>query len=105
MSRAKKILANIGKFVVFSLLMGLGGLIVTWIVSYTNRYADVRLHRKANASPRNSSRSPLNVAFTMFAAFISWRLTGMEQTENTESLTDRGNHGPGQAQRLATKAR
>ena len=34
MSTAKKILANIGKFVVFSLLMGLGGLIVTWIVGY-----------------------------------------------------------------------
>jgi L-cystine uptake protein TcyP (sodium:dicarboxylate symporter family) len=33
MSRAKKVLANIGKFVVFALLMGLGGFVVSMIVT------------------------------------------------------------------------
>jgi hypothetical protein len=37
MSRAKKVLANIGKYSVFCLLMGLGGVIVTTIVSANNR--------------------------------------------------------------------
>ena len=34
-----------------------------------------------------SSRSRLNVAFTTLAAFIRGRLTGAEQTENTQFLS------------------